>query len=97
MKAIWKFSLEAKDSEGPFVDVKMPRGAHPYFVGLQGAGLFVWAMVDTEAPLETVRFAVVGTGREWPEGFHGIGAVIDGPYVWHVAVEWAKPSAMRLL
>lgn len=58
MKTIYKYLLE------PNGVIKMPRGAEVLSVGEQHGWMCVWALVDTEAPIESRRFATVGTGHE---------------------------------
>ena len=85
MRTIHKFLIPHRITNSPVN--YMPRGARPLSVGMQGQGLYVWALVDTEAPAAEHMFAVRGTGNEIkPEVEQGdfIGTVFDGPFVWHV-------------
>lgn len=63
MKAIFKYRV-------PFMEVsqvEMPKGAKVIRVdGLDGA-IWAWAIVDTDAPLETRTFHLFKTGGEMPE------------------------------
>ena len=59
MKTIYKYEVLVDDL---FV-VKMPRAARLLDVQVQGGTPFVWALVDTDAPLVRRRFALRGTGH----------------------------------
>lgn len=76
MKKIFKYRL-------PFMEVStidMPVGARVIRVdGLDGA-LWVWAVVDPEAPIEARTFHLFKTGAEMPDDinlyfYHGCGAI----------------------
>ena len=76
MKKIFKYRL-------PFMEtatVDMPYGAQIIRVdGLDGA-LWIWAIVDPNAPIETRTFYLFKTGAEMPEDigtymYHGCGAI----------------------
>lgn len=59
MISVWKFDVPVGDE----VAVAMPRGAVVVHVGTQRDEPRLWALVDTEAPVEVRRFLVVGTGH----------------------------------
>ena len=45
----------------------------------------IWAEVDTDVPVASYDFAIVGTGREIPEVNYGhVWSFIQGPFVWHI-------------
>jgi hypothetical protein len=76
MKKIFKYRL-------PFMEVaqvEMPTGAAIVRVdGLDGA-LWIWAVVDPDAPIETRIFHLFKTGAEMPDDidtyiYHGCGAI----------------------
>lgn len=76
MKAIYKYRL-------PFMEkshIDMPVGAKIVRIdGIDGA-LWVWAIVDTESPLERRNFELYKTGGEMPADidqyvYHGCGAI----------------------
>lgn len=76
MKAIYKYRL-------PFMEksiVSMPEGADIIRIdGLDGA-LWIWAVVDTDAPLIDREFELYKTGGEMPNNideyhYHGCGAI----------------------
>jgi len=47
---------------GKVVEIELPEGYAICDINQQGGDLFLWAMVDTHAPLETIKFVVHGTG-----------------------------------
>ena len=57
-------------------------------VGLHQLEMFLWAMVDTEAPPEERTFRLVGTGHTVPDdkNLDYIGTITnhEGVYVWHI-------------
>ena len=59
MKAIWKFPFDITDN----ITIEMPRGAIPLQVAAQNDVACMWACVDTEAPKESRRFKLRGTGH----------------------------------
>lgn len=81
MKTIYKYTVPIAESE-----VEMPQGAQILSAELAAPRqcIFVWAVVDTDAPLENRRLAVRGTGNPLDEVGAFIGTVQDPPYVWHV-------------
>jgi hypothetical protein len=89
MKATWKFEQEVSDvlSFG-----FMPVEAVVVAVGRQNPGhICLWAIVDTGAKTEQREFYVRGTGHPLSQKDNGdateemyVGAVFDGPFVWHV-------------
>ena len=86
MRTIHKFLIPYRLTE-IIPAITMPRAARPLSVGMQGQDLYVWALVDPEAPIAEHMFAVRGTGHPiTPEVEQGdfVGTVFDGPDVWHV-------------
>lgn len=59
-KTVYKYPLPMIDE----VHVDMPRGARVLKVGVQNGEPFVWALVDTEAPMSPLRFSIRGTGHD---------------------------------
>ena len=80
MKTIWKFPLQVTRNQ----HIAMPAHAHLLRVQAQGDQLVLWALVDTDEPLEQVPMAMYGTGHQLPEDW---GVYFDtaqqGPFVWH--------------
>jgi hypothetical protein len=52
-------------------------------VGAQEGNIYIWAIVDPDAPVSLAFFQVVGTGHPVPKGKH-VGSVQDNGFVWHV-------------
>jgi len=67
--------------------VDVPEVARILHFAAQGVDLFFWAEVETDAPTETRRFYVVGTGWDLAdleaETKH-VGTVVVGKFVWHL-------------
>ena len=88
MRTIWKFELERVDEQM----VRMPRAPRQMdedllHVGCQdGIHPVVWAMVETDWPMDDRLLLVVGTGNPAPEPWDGtyVGSAICGPFVWHI-------------
>ena len=53
-------------------------------VAVQDSIITIWALVDTEAPLISRRFKVIGTGGAITDYEKFLGTVFQGPLVWHV-------------
>ncbi|EPW3423916.1 DUF7352 domain-containing protein [Klebsiella pneumoniae] len=64
MQTIWKYVFD--ETETTF---NMPSGATILCVGAQEDDVCLWALVDTEAPVEPWRFVMVGTGQKLSEDF----------------------------
>jgi hypothetical protein len=65
----------------------MPRGARILSTGAQHGELFVWAVVDPEAPLVGREITVVGTGgsgHQVPDVSLFVDTVQIGSFVFHV-------------
>ncbi|WLJ71153.1 hypothetical protein [Sphingomonas phage Carli] len=86
MRTIHKFPFKVNDT----VTLEMPRGAMILKVGKEASSivngnLCLWAMVDTEKPLERRALFVRGTGHPLPEErSRYIDMVQDGLLVWHI-------------
>jgi hypothetical protein len=76
MKTIYKYTLDEP--------VRIPQGSTVVQVGIQDGLYCIWAIVDTDAPLEERRFVVVGTGRELSNNMVHVGTVFENPFVWHI-------------
>lgn len=91
MKTIYKYELR----EQSYQTVEIPGGPGAWFlhVGWQPDALYVWAMVDTDKPMQDVRFKILGTG--WPIEGDGVEwsfvGTVQTPVglVWHVFKERA--------
>lgn len=83
MKTIWKFPIEVTDR----FELVLPVGARVIWVAAQGPeGAVLWAEVDTDAPTETRRFRLVGTGHALVEGLEYLGSfqLLSGSFVGHL-------------
>jgi len=81
MKTIYKYALKQTDRQ----TLPMP-DARILSVGEQGGGLFLWAVVDTDATPHVRHFRIFGTGHPFDgETRHFIGTVkMSSGLVWHV-------------
>lgn len=59
MKKVWKYPFIPRD----VLQVDMPIGAQALCVQLQDGRPCLWALVESEAPVGTRTFRVVGTGH----------------------------------
>lgn len=81
MKKIYKYEIPIEDAPS----VPMPIGAQVLSVAASGGdSLLLWALVDTEAPVEDRHLAICGTGHPVREVGAFIATVQDSPFVWHV-------------
>lgn len=85
MRTIWKYPIPLLDR----FTLGLPTGFALLHVQTQGAMPMLWAQVDTEQPLETVLFALVGTGKPLPHptegkfGYVGSFTLDDSALVFH--------------
>ena len=76
MKTIYKY---------PTGSIQIPKGARVLTAGCQSGEFYIWAEVDTEAPLEDRKFVVYGTGWEISEDkLSYVSTVFEHVFVWHV-------------
>lgn len=88
MTTIWKFPIALLERQV----IQMPKGAHPLSVQMQGNTITLWAMVNTEHPMEDREIRIVGTGREADSRDHYLGTVqVDG-FIWHIFEHYEKPK-----
>jgi hypothetical protein len=79
---IYKYTLKDRDIQ----NVQMHPGRILH-VGEQGNNICIWALVDTELPLKTRRFAVVLTGASCPctlDQYLATVKLFDGRVIGHV-------------
>lgn len=84
MRTIQKFEFPLS---GGSIEIKMPFEAEVIHASRLYGVYYLWAIVDTEAPIRMRRFRIVGDGQPLQEGSHRrhrIATIIDGPIVWHV-------------
>jgi len=82
-KAIFKYTLDADRSS----DLLMPVGAKILHVHGQNDEMCVWAIVDPDAPMETRKFSIYGTGHpmnDEPEVYIGSLHIFEEREVYHV-------------
>lgn len=87
MKTIYKYRLPYEQSNE--FSIVMPENARILHVGMQGAGAYVWALVDTNRTPVPTMFEVYGTGEKIEPGTGGLDYVgtfmpNDGALVFHV-------------
>ena len=86
MITVWKFPLSYLDR----FSLEAPRGAEFIHFDMQTVPT-VWALVDSNAPLERRPLRMAGTGHELPAGhdYDHIGSCIDTNtgLVWHLFEE----------
>lgn len=83
MKTIWKYALPVKDE----FTIEMPLNAKILAIQSQNEIGHMWALVESNAPMEMRTFVTIGTG-------HKVEATIDThqyrgtyrqvPFVWHI-------------
>lgn len=70
------------------VGVEMPKDAKILSLQIQDGYICIWAMVDTDKPVERRRFTRYGTGHEIIASdvrfLKFIETIQDGPLVWHI-------------
>jgi len=81
---IWKFPLDLTDRQV----VILPKGATPIAVDYQGERLAMWAIVDREAPQESIEVLIFGTGHPMKiqREMRRLGTIQKDGFVWHVFV-----------
>ena len=80
---IWKFEVPISSKKA--TEIEMPMGAKIVHVGAQHSALLsFWARVDKDLPTQHRTFMVVGTGYEFDARWRHVGAVLIGPFVWHL-------------
>lgn len=88
MRTVYKYPMELTD----ITSVSVPMGALIRDVGIDWEGrLCVWLEVDTENPMELLRFRVAGTGHplrckgmEKEDCLRFLKTVPNKPFFWHV-------------
>lgn len=80
MRAVYKYPLEKSQTE-----IEMPENAEIVTAGRDPGNQFcIWAIVNTEAPLEKKKFVVLGTGQEIPNNAWYLKSFRESVFVWHV-------------
>lgn len=87
MKTIYKYQFSMSSDKEEF---EMPSASFPLSVGEQNGLPCMWCQVETNNPIVTRKFRIVGTGHEIPETVRlskYVGTVQIGVFVWHIFEE----------
>lgn len=80
MRTVYKYQLNLGITE-----IELPENAEILTVGKDPANLYsLWALVNTEAPLEKKKFITLGTGTEVPDNAWYLKSFREHIFVWHV-------------
>lgn len=84
-RVIYKYLLQMLD----YQKISMPSEAIILHVGEQDGDIMVWAMVETDNPIESRHFKIYGTGHIIEENARRyIGTVtMRNSFVWHIFEE----------
>ncbi|HEY4088805.1 MAG TPA: hypothetical protein VGM43_22900 [Bryobacteraceae bacterium] len=80
---IYKYDISLTDH----VRLSLPKDARILDAQIQGARLRLWAVVDPDAPHETVEFRIIGTGHpiiDYRPDWGHVSTVQDREFVWHI-------------
>lgn len=82
MRTIYKYPIKITDEQ----EIPMPADAEVLHVGLDPQGTpCLWAMVETDKPVEPVSVLVFGTGGPVAfESLRHVGSFVQISCVWHV-------------
>lgn len=82
MDTVYKYAMPLTDVS----DIGMHKGATLLHVDKQYDDIFIWARVDTKAPLVRRRFRLAGTGHDLAiaSGAIHVGTVVYGVLVFHL-------------
>jgi hypothetical protein len=86
VRTIYKYPLIRRGTQA----VMVPANCVILKVGVQDRDMFLWAMVETEAPMVPRTVHVVGTGHPVPPDLTNLDffdTIFDGPFVWHIFIE----------
>lgn len=85
---IWKKQISHVLPARDVVEVDLPTIREIYVLQVQGDYATIWFIADPDAPLERVRFHIVGTGNPMPEAdLAYIGTWQHRGFVWHAFEE----------
>lgn len=76
MRTVYKYPIRSA--------IEMPAKAKIIKVDTQGVEGMFWVEVDTDMPITTRYFDVLGTGWEVPEGLLYVGSYLQGMSIWHI-------------
>ena len=83
MRTIYKYELEVTD----YQDIPMPLCAQILTIQVQHDKPCIWALVNTERPIQKQRIFICGTGHPYDENFDrylGTFQLHSGSLVFHV-------------
>lgn len=86
MRTVWKFPIGYPDR----LDLEVPLGAEFIHFDMQGTTPTLWALVNSDNPVQRRSLRMIGTGHELPESrYNHIGSCIDANtgLVWHLFEE----------
>lgn len=72
MRAVFKYEVPIRD----VVTIRMPANAKVLHVATQHGFPFLWALVDTDAPIVRRRFRVAGTGHPIEGALTHVGSLL---------------------
>lgn len=81
VSTVWKYDVPVDDQVHV---VDMPPG---FVIGVacqRPNCVTFWAEVDSDAPVASRSFVVIGTGHIVPDESIHLGIAFDGPFVWHL-------------
>lgn len=85
MRTVFKYSIAIEDG---WQDIPLPESAAIVHFDYQADAplntLRFWAEVNTNAPIEERKFAIVGTGHPIPDGGVYMATCMAGSFVWHL-------------
>jgi hypothetical protein len=85
---IWKKALGWAVPSSDVIEVELPTVRDILDCQLQGMYPTIWFVADPDAPLESVRFHIVGTGNPMPEAdLSYVGTWQHEGFVWHIFEE----------
>jgi len=79
-RRVYKYPIPMKATE---FELKLPRGYKVSRVGWQQSEIFMWAVVDVDAPIDSIKFRLFGTGQDIPDGYEYVATWDLGPLVLH--------------
>lgn len=82
MQVVWKYTLPL--TPGLWFEVKMPQGARALDVQRQGADVVAWALVEPDAPPQSMWLRWYMTGEDVREEVEHVATVQFGPIVLHL-------------
>lgn len=90
MRTVYKYSIQVTDE----FTLALPQGAEIVHVAVQNYRPQLWALVDTDRPLEIRRFAVRGTGHVVDDALRHVGSFLlaDDTFVGHLFEHAGDPD-----